>query len=330
MDKWSALIPTTSYAAPKIVNDYKYTSRSLNLVGRLPEEAFLRVFAHLPLPDVVNLARGNKRLAKLSKHESIWKRKWDLMDWKGGEEVLGFNDTKGKGKAAEAPLSSRSSISHHRKMSWKAVNGSRAPVTSAFAIGEEDDFDDFIGSSQTNDDFGEFETSGGDDIGFARLSVNQPTPKEDLLINFEDSDGQNSEKIHKSRRLSVQEVYNSSGLSYRDLFIALHGYLLPFYISFQSKTTNSLLFSSRHLSALERAHILSSLFPFTLNYALAPTRSSESRQIVGKNLRDAADFLESGMLNEFEKLAEKEDEAGMKSRIEVLAGLNRLDSVVQL
>lgn len=84
--RWTALVPQRQQQQRlhKALFSKSTSSRS-QLIGRLPEEAYLQIYIHLGLSDFVNLALACRKLAALSNDERVWSRKLQLLDWKGND-----------------------------------------------------------------------------------------------------------------------------------------------------------------------------------------------------------------------------------------------------
>ncbi|KAH8925276.1 hypothetical protein BT69DRAFT_1279871 [Atractiella rhizophila] len=394
MDKWAALIPSPNAPPPQgkqsavaatIAKQQKYTSRSLSHIGRLPEEAFILIFSHLPLPDIVNLARGNRRLGRLSKDERVWKRKWRWMEWKGPYEVLGIGSKKENGNGTNAIDASGS---HQLPPTTVAPTPGRSfndiARSSAFTIGDDDDdefgafssgsastsatpistngssdFDDFVsaplvapnstslqvpqinGITRTPDitpsitpsrqyadpfdmnslNFDATASSPSFSPNLSAPSLPSSKPKTPDLFSFEEPvkaalpplavkpttprsnspfvpNGVFSPTSPKSKLSKLGSI----DTTYRELFMALHAYLLPFYLSFQIYTTNSLLFTSRSPSSLPScAHTSSPVSSPSLSTKVSHRHGAATPgHVVYRNLMSATDFFESTILAEFD------------------------------
>ncbi|BGO99805.1 Recyclin-1 [Rhodotorula toruloides] len=108
-----------------------------------------------------------------------------------------------------------------------------------------------------------------------------------------------------------------------------HAILLPYYISLQTLTTSSLVFTTSTLTPMLRAQLLASLARFC-HPLVAPTRSLPQRMTVLRNVQSAIDFFESALLAEFERADSIQDEQAMKEKAEVMWELNQSTTVSQV
>ncbi|KAI5480581.1 f-box protein pof6 [Pseudohyphozyma bogoriensis] len=121
-----------------------------------------------------------------------------------------------------------------------------------------------------------------------------------------------------------------TNLPLREVFKAHHALLIPYYLSLQTHTTSSLLFTSQSLDPHTRSLLLSSLVRFC-EPLVAPTRSLPQRQTVLRNVQSAMDFFESALLAEFERADNKGDEEAMSEKARILWELNgSAGSVIQV
>ncbi|KAK4704534.1 recyclin-1, partial [Phenoliferia sp. Uapishka_3] len=121
----------------------------------------------------------------------------------------------------------------------------------------------------------------------------------------------------------------ADGRTYREIFIHHHSLLLPYYLSFLTHTTSSLIFTSPSLTPETRAHLLASLVRFC-SPLVAPTRSLPQRQTVLRNVQSGMDFFESALLAEFERADTRGEEGAMREKARILWDLNGSQSVVQV
>lgn len=159
----------------------------------------------------------------------------------------------------------------------------------------------------------------------AQPSFTRPTVPSRLTF---DTPPQPSSKRPPPRRQPTSPT-SPSGLSSRSIFIAHHNLLLPYYLSFVTHTTSSLVFTSPTLSPESRAHLLASLVRFC-SPLVAPTRSLPQRQTVLRNVQSGMDFFESALLAEFERADTRREEEAMKEKARILWELNASMSVVQV
>ncbi|ORX40515.1 exocyst complex component Sec10-domain-containing protein [Kockovaella imperatae] len=87
MNSWAPLAPSkagsssaSSWASVlKPAKHAAQTATSGPLIGRYPESIVLRIVHHLPIPDLPNVARCNRALAKLVRDERIWEKRCKLL-----------------------------------------------------------------------------------------------------------------------------------------------------------------------------------------------------------------------------------------------------------
>jgi recyclin-1 len=324
MPRLQSLVPLTPSRVP--VNP----ATGKPLIGRLPEEAVILVLLFLPIPDIATVARCSRRLSSLCRDERVWRGKLKWLDWQGP-----VND-KGKNKEYDG----RRNTMYGYGSSTRVANGLPGPSSSPVAETNEDDgFGDFAS-------FVSGPSSGGPAPGtFASISLNDPPiepkrkqpVKDDLLLLFDDVEedlgSRSAANTSRAKRASAPVAPASpnhfgDSRSY-DRFKEYHAMLLPYYLSFQQYSTNSVLFTSSDLTPLRRAHTLSNLSRF-IQLTLAPTRSPHVLGIVRRNLQSAIDSYEASMLSEFEKADERNDEDSMKRIADVMWGLNGCQSLVQI
>lgn len=359
--KWAALVPQQ-----RLITNSGKPLRSLKpsrLIGRLPEEAYLLLYYHLPIADTVSLSRTCRKVAALAKDERVWKGKLADLDWRGpkpGEEggiprgegaSNPSTSSSGRPKSQSissttstlptAPASSLSSSTSHRQ------SLSARPQAAQQQIVEEDGFGDFVDFS--NDGLDTFVSI----TDFDSVPI-QPTPsqqarkkkqEEDLLMFFDDEeDAQNGadtdvglsmatpqkRAVRNGQRPSVGDQngrhFGTPAPSY-DLFVLYFQALLPFYLSLKAQTTSSLVFTQAGLSPFARGCLLSNLSKF-LQPRVAPSRARSTNEIVRRNLASASDYFESAMLAGFEKSSQKNDEEGMKLHARAVWELNGGGSVI--
>lgn len=114
-----------------------------------------------------------------------------------------------------------------------------------------------------------------------------------------------------------------------ETFKTYHSILLPYYLSLQTHTTSSLIFTSTSLSPQDRSRILSALVRFC-SAPLAPSRSLPQRTTVLRNVQSATDFFETTLLAEFERADNRGDEVVMKAKAKLLWDLNASNSVAEM
>jgi len=249
-----------------------------------------------------------------------------------------------------------------------AAGPEHEPVATA-GSDDDDEFGDFNGHAQGFGDFQEGNDFGGEfsgldqrlnglEVGGLRKSVDQGV--QDLMMMFDDDDtnpipktptspvtsthtsfkptlGINTAPVrppalaqltfdNSPSPVSPQAAATSSLLA---VFKLHHAQLLPYYISLLAHTTSSLLFTQSTLTPRLRALLLASLARF-VEPEVAPTRSLPQRLTAKRNIGAAADFFEAALLAEFNKADERDDEAEMKGKVEILVELNGGLSAVQV
>lgn len=352
--RWSLLTPDRfSYSSSSTsFNPLKpMRSPAANMVGSLPEEAIIVILQYLPIPTIVNVALCSRRLNRLCNDERVWKKKLAWLDFRDGREgavegagVENVNRNgklvevaSGKGKGSAGPM---------------APSSSRTGPKSPISPGTNGDFG--MGALEQQDDgFGDFvDVSEEPSSGFQSVSLNSeplaptkkpppPAKKEDLLMEFDEEEeedlgsmgvitnGRSAQQVQQPISPTTPSSPTTTPTkNSKQLFVSHFSALLPYYLSLQTYTTSSLLFSNPSLTPSNRAQILSSLNRLLLP-PLAPTISPHTLAIVTRNLQSAADWFESAMLAEFEKADERGDEVAMRNGAKVLWELNGGASVVQ-
>ncbi|GAA5912094.1 hypothetical protein JCM8208_001026 [Rhodotorula glutinis] len=117
-----------------------------------------------------------------------------------------------------------------------------------------------------------------------------------------------------------------------DVFKSYHALLVPYYHSLKTHTTSSLVFTTPHLSPMQRARLLATLARFC-HALVAPTRSLPARLGTLRNVQSAMDFFESTLLAEFERAdaaRPSRDEDAMRDRASVMWEVNQSQTVAQV
>ncbi|KAM0752970.1 hypothetical protein T439DRAFT_323586 [Meredithblackwellia eburnea MCA 4105] len=161
----------------------------------------------------------------------------------------------------------------------------------------------------------------------SQLTFQTPTPPKASSAFSQPSTS--STLFKSSASVALPPPASPSGLGHRDIFIKHQHLLLPYYLSFISHTTSSLLFTSPTLNPETRARLLSSLVRFC-HPLVAPTRSLPQRQTVLRNVQSGMDFFESALLAEFERADNRGEEEAMKEKARILWDLNGSMNVVQV
>lgn len=318
---------------------------NIQLIGRLPVEAYICILQYLPIGDLPSFALASTKFALLSRDDRVWKRKLGWLDYRGPgkieEDVI---EESGRGGGVEGGGGGKALLLSDSEPLFAAV---------------EDDFGAFLGEGDgdvslvQDDGFGEFQDFDDD---FGGGATNPPLLKEDaandLMMMFEDepispmttngTSSTNHRPILQTKLTFVASVPpfktptspNAPNLpvnsrSKLQLFQHYHSLLLPYYLSLMNHTTSSLLFTSPTLTPSSRSQLLSTLVRFC-SPLLAPSRSLPQRMTVLRNVQSSMDFFESALLAEFERCDTRGDEEGMKEKAKVLWGLNKSMSVIQV
>lgn len=359
MERWTALVPKRAHSGVGL--------KPVDLIGRLPPEAYLVVLQFLPIPDIPAFALCCHRLARLSRDDTVWRAKLTWLDYRG-------------------PGASDWRTRREEETRDEVPRPVRPPTPPLFAAEPDvdDEFGDFFegqgagdlgGAALVNQDdgFGDFQDFVGGGGGVEELPRAAPlsldpfgmfdeeqapisrtttasTAADDLMMMFDDDDGDVSlappQRPSIDTRLTFEPISvvvapialtpaepssdtPSESRPLRDVFIRYHSLLLPYYLSLVTHTTSSLVFTSPTLTPSTRSQILSSLVRFCLPL-LAPTRSLPQRTTVLRNVQSATDFFESALLAEFERADTRRDEESMRDKAKVLWDLNGSNSVVQV
>ena len=206
-------------------------------------------------------------------------------------------------------------------------------------FGDFQDFGSGGGKLDASDPFGLAEDFGGMSLGAGKAVAPKKVEdlNQDLLMMWDEDDAPTTKPpkpiaripIPRTRTPPPAPLPRSDLQSLRDVFIAHHALLLPYYLSLVNHTTSSLIFTSSTLTPSTRSQLLSSLTRFC-SPLLAPTRSLPQRTTVIRNVQSAIDFFESAMLAEFERADTRRDEDAMREKATVLWELNGASSVVQV
>ena len=206
-------------------------------------------------------------------------------------------------------------------------------------FGDFQDFGSGGGKLDASDPFGLDEDFGEISLGAGKIVVPKKVDNgnQDMLMMWDEDEVPTvkppkpvkSTPIPRTRTPPTAPIPRSDSQSLRDVFIAHHRLLLPYYLSLVSHTTSSLIFTSSTLTPSTRSQLLSSLTRFC-SPLLAPTRSLPQRTTVIRNVQSAIDFFESAMLAEFERADTRRDEDAMREKATVLWELNGASSVVQV
>lgn len=357
-ERWTALLPDRQPTTP--------LGPQVKLHGRLPEEAYISILQHLPVPDIPQLALCSRKLAQLSRDDRVWRAKLAWMDYKGPGAIAWREGS------TEGPVVVDSSTAPPPS----STNGAKLAHAASPAFGGSDDeFGDFFDgevecSAQAQDDgFGDFQDSmapaeDADPFGladdFTSVSLTRPAApvkkkgdSADLLMMFDDEEDvvaisapapaatrrrppeikkpsqQFSTRLPPTAPSPTTSTTSHSSSSLRNVFITHHALLLPYYLSLLQHTTSSLVFTSSTLTPHTRSQVLSSLVRFC-QPLVAPTRSLPQRMTVLRNVQSAMDFFESALIAEFERADNRHDEVVMKEKATVLWELNQSTSVVQV
>lgn len=177
---------------------------------------------------------------------------------------------------------------------------------------------------------------------------------EDLLMLFDDDDiediGQATASPVKPKTrpssssvsstlgtlLGTKEDQKPAGLHHHsspspsyDVFSILYQQLLPYFVSLQSHSTSSLVFTRQSLQPLARARLLATLKNFLCPH-LAATRSATTMQVVRRNVLSSIDFFESSMLQKFDKAFDAADLDEMRDLATICWELNEGHSLCQV
>ncbi|WWD19726.1 hypothetical protein CI109_104190 [Kwoniella shandongensis] len=278
-------------------------------IGRWPEEVVLRIIGFLPIPDLPNVARASRSLARLVKDERGWEVRCKLLEL--GPDTSASPRRDGQQKQLLPTPRKASSSQQHRN-----------------SIQPDDDFGDF--STQGNDtfedvDFGDFEAAKPNGRGGGGSS------KEQSLLDFDDlplpsrptgagtSGGRTTgffALTPATPKLGGSFPSHPPGPYYR-AYKAHHNALLPLCRHLRSSpspsSTLSLLFPPSPITAIPpplpaQSDILLSLLLF-LSPRIQPLRDWG---FLRQALLAAADRFDSTCLVAFEVADGKKDEAGMK------------------
>ena len=367
MDKrWTALTPSRQLVGS---NGRPLLSASApRLIGRLPEEAYLSIFYHLPLADTASLARCARKIAALAKDERVWSRKLALLDWKGSPpksavSLLERRASHVRSRSENNKIAAASVFAQSPKnASFPALKQppfAATPTTPSIPEAEGDGFGDFVDfsgpphqttMSHANGNGNEHFEDGFSSNMIENVSSTKLTSlrkDEDLLMLFDDEVedmGLATASPAKQKQPSPVPAPQPSSvpqshaitLSHRgtpapsyDLFVSYYQALLPYFLSLQTQTTSSLVFTRPTASPHHRAELLSNLSRL-LSTPVAPTRSSSTLAAVRRNLQSASDHFEAGMLAQFEKAADGNALLDMRETARAVWELNGGSSVVQI
>ncbi|WVW86251.1 hypothetical protein I302_108293 [Kwoniella bestiolae CBS 10118] len=330
MDKWAPIAPSKpggpsnshnlSSRFASVLKPSKPSARgsisSGPLVGRWPENVILRIVEFLPVPDLPNVARANRALARLVKDERGWevRCKW-----------LGLAPDHSTSSPQKDNLAN--SVQTPKKSSFSVPSKTRA------SISIDDDFGDFSSQNNNNNDvfedvdFGDFEGAKPNGFGGGQ--------KESNLLDFDDlplpsnskSMGGGQQKTgffaltptptkpKSSLSFSSSSFYgfNNPPGPYYKAYKKHHLAMIPFCTHLRSSpppsSTLSLLFPPNRPSSLdEQSTLLLSLLLF-LSSKLQPLRDWG---FLRQALLAAADRFDSTCLVAFEVSDSKKDESGMR------------------
>lgn len=326
------------------------------LIGKLPVDAYTVILQYLPIPDIASVALCNRRLAALSKEDAVWSFKVRYLNYAGpGAVMRRVRRADGDEGKSETSTTMRGDVEDLVTVQGRDVHS--ALKENGLAIVDED-FGDFFSSDVAGmvprlesfdvggeellfNDFEENPSKSfdlDDDFDSVELAVDKDA-RVDSMMSFEEP--VEIQITSAKRELSIRPIKTSSPVtpilltpsvafeSYRQIYIAHHNLLLPYYISLITHTTSSLLFTSPTLTPNDRSQLLSALTRFC-SPLLAPTRSLPQRMTVLRNVQSACDFFESAMLAEFERADSRRDEAAMRDKARVLWELNGGSSVIQV